>query len=161
MATEATSMKHAKAIAARTWPGAPVIPAMQRLQWRNGRPFSTGEDVLGVYDMLVLASEGLIGVQVTSPKNAAARRNKVFSQLLVNGVPSYLLSFVWAWHAGSHMAVWRWYPVAQDWLREADLPSPLLKSGAAPASETPSPRPETPKATSAPELPLAGSPERK
>jgi hypothetical protein len=124
-------MKHARAIVARQWPGVPIIPASKRLIYKPGRPpFSIGEDVLGVFDLVVVALGALIGIQVTSPKNAAARRHKVHDQLLAKHSPVYLESYVWAWHPGKHMATWWWDDIHTEWRRERDVVSPLLKETA-------------------------------
>jgi hypothetical protein len=130
VSTEQTSLKHARAIVAELFPGAHVLGSQKRVQYRHGgkHPFTISEDLVnGCFDMVVLAPHGLLCLQITSPTNASARRQKINSQL--GAVPPYVISQVWAWKAGKEMMVWEKCPaLGQEWRRCPSLESPLIKS---------------------------------
>jgi hypothetical protein len=130
LAREQTSLRHCRALIEREWPGAELITSHQRVVYRP-RPFTISEDLIaGSFDIVVLASEALICIQVTSSPHAAARRHKIDANWPRN--PRYCSPEVWAWKSARHMLRWIRQPDG-EWYRAPDLQSPLLKEKA-PAS---------------------------
>ena len=151
-------MKHARAIVAHAFPGFPTLEASRKIVWipderggcptckRNHTPRVLREDLLGCFDLIVLASP-LILIQVTTQSEqgggaAAARRRKVQEQYVsqyganalkrIRPIPQ---AWVWAWKSRCYFYTWRWMWHRREWSLRGELHSPLINSHVAPRQQ--------------------------
>lgn len=129
-------MKHARAVLDAE--GALYHCAGQRVVWAYDPradkrfPRSTGEDILGCFDVLAIVPSGRVWlVQVTtqsgSTSNVRLRQRKIDDALGAR-VP-HAAVYVWAWVKGRHFRCWmRGNP--GEWHEWRPIRSPLLKEAA-------------------------------
>ncbi len=144
-----TAVKHARALVAEKWPGAPVLEAQKAVTWIPAptkadpdarRPISRREDLFGVFDLLVLSSPVVL-IQVTTEHEAsgggaaATRRHKVRMGFIEPHQEAARTSqlLVWSWVARTHMLVWEWDHLQHGWVRRP----PLRETGS--KAKTPEP----------------------
>lgn len=137
--TGETAMKHARALVADLFPGAPTLEAQKSVIWipdgKGGRrPISRREDIFGVFDILVL-HEHVNLIQVTTEQSrsqtATARKRKIEDNFIHNAYPGDVHGWdIWvlSWVARKHFYGWRWSWIEMKWGERKIIPSPLISS---------------------------------
>lgn len=150
-----TAVRHARAVVARDWPGAPLLEAMAHVVYipidrknpkLGRRPINIREDLFGVFDMLVLpAGNPIVLIQVTTQTEArstvADRKRKIRFWILqqYGTVPGLSLApfmtvLILAWVPKQHFRCWRWDWAEMDWNEGEQIESPLLAKNRTSAS---------------------------